>query len=58
LYFDIWDEFLIENKKELKEYVSTTKFYNWYNKYLELRSWHNVYIRNDSCYNNTNFSGI
>jgi hypothetical protein len=28
LYFDIWDEFLIENKKELKEYVSTTKFYN------------------------------
>jgi O-glycosyl hydrolase len=27
LYFDIWDEFLIENKKELNEYVSTTKFY-------------------------------
>ena len=27
LYFDIWDEFLIENKKELNEYVYTTKFY-------------------------------
>ena len=27
LYFDIWDEFLIENKKELNEYAYTTKFY-------------------------------
>lgn len=27
LYFDIWDEFLIENKKELNKYVPTTKFY-------------------------------
>lgn len=26
-YFDIWDEFLIENKKELNKYVPTTKFY-------------------------------
>ena len=26
-YFDIWDEFLVENKKELNEYVPTTKFY-------------------------------
>lgn len=28
LYFDIWDEFLIENKKELNKYIPTTKFYN------------------------------
>ena len=27
VYFDIWDEFLIENKKELNLYVPTTKFY-------------------------------
>ena len=27
LYFDIWDIFLIENKKELNKYVPTTKFY-------------------------------
>ena len=26
-YFDIWDVFLIENKKELNKYVPTTKFY-------------------------------
>ena len=32
LYFDIWDEFLIENKKELNKYVPTTKFYERYNK--------------------------
>ena len=27
LYFDIWDIFLVENKKELNKYVPTTKFY-------------------------------
>ena len=27
MYFDIYDEFLIENKRELNEYISTTKFY-------------------------------
>jgi hypothetical protein len=27
--------FLIENKKELNKYVPTTKFYEWYNNYLE-----------------------
>ena len=27
LYFDIWDVFLVENKKELNKYVPTTKFY-------------------------------
>lgn len=27
LYFDVWDEFLIENKKELNKYVPLTKFY-------------------------------
>lgn len=27
MYFDIWDTFLIENKKELNNYVPTTKFY-------------------------------
>ena len=27
LYFDIWDEFLIENKKELNKYILLTKFY-------------------------------
>lgn len=26
-YFDIWDMFLIENKKELNEYIPTTEFY-------------------------------
>lgn len=26
-YFDLWDTFLVNNKKELNEYVPTTKFY-------------------------------
>lgn len=26
-YFDLWDNFLVENKKELNKYVPTTKFY-------------------------------
>jgi len=26
-YFEIWDAFLIENKKELNEYIISTKFY-------------------------------
>lgn len=26
-YFDLWDVFLVENKKELNKYVPTTKFY-------------------------------
>lgn len=27
-YFDLWDSFLVNNKKELNEYIPTTKFYN------------------------------
>lgn len=27
MHFDIWDEFFIENKKELNKYILTTKFY-------------------------------
>jgi hypothetical protein len=26
-YFNIWDSFLIENKKELNKYIPSTKFY-------------------------------
>jgi hypothetical protein len=25
----------VKDKKELNEYIPTTKFYKWYNKYLE-----------------------
>ena len=28
LYFDLWDTFYVNNKKELNEYIPTTKFYN------------------------------
>ena len=28
LYFDLWDTFYNKNKKDLNEYVLTTKFYN------------------------------
>lgn len=31
-YFDTWDVFLVENKKELNKYIPTTKFYEIYNK--------------------------
>lgn len=27
LYFDIWDVFFVKDKKELNEYIPTTKFY-------------------------------
>ena len=27
-YFDVWDVFLIENKKELRKYIESTKFYD------------------------------